>query len=104
MKKDDLEWLLEWNCSQCDGDWEHKHGVKISTIENPGWRFSISLEGTQLESIPFQIIAIDRKEHDWAHCYIRNKEFQGACGLLNLSEVLQIFRHWAESYQKEDPE
>ncbi|MFE2849501.1 Imm53 family immunity protein, partial [Streptomyces scopuliridis] len=32
-----LDWLQNWYTQQCDGDWEHEWGVKIATLDNPGW-------------------------------------------------------------------
>lgn len=32
-----FEWLQKWYKSQCDGDWEHEYGIKIETVDNPGW-------------------------------------------------------------------
>jgi len=101
---DHLIWLLEWYASQCDGDWENKNTIQISTINNPGWGLSISLVGTELENMPFQKIKISRTENDWVHCFIRNKVFEGACGALNFAETLQIFHYWVESCDKENKE
>jgi len=33
---DDLTWLMNWYVAQCDGDWEHRFGFEIGTLENPG--------------------------------------------------------------------
>ncbi|MFK0239099.1 Imm53 family immunity protein, partial [Streptomyces vinaceus] len=30
-------------------DWEHEWGVKIATLDNPGWTVEIDLEETDLE-------------------------------------------------------
>lgn len=38
--------LAAWFAKQCNGDWEHSHGIKISTTDNPGWMVEISLTGT----------------------------------------------------------
>jgi len=104
MTKDHLIWLFEWYASQCDGDWEHKNAIRIRTIDNPGWRLSISLVGTELENMPFQSITMDRTDQDWVCCFIKNKVFEGACGALNFVETLQIFHYWVESCYKENEE
>lgn len=54
MMSDDLAWLLEWFAAQCDGDWEHEYGIRIGTLDNPGWRIRISLIGTELENKEFK--------------------------------------------------
>ena len=51
--KDVFEWLQNWFKSQCDGDWEHEYGVKIETVDNPGWYVVINLTGTECEGCAF---------------------------------------------------
>lgn len=41
--------LSEWYRSQCDGYWEHKYGVSIGTLDNPGWCVCIDLTGTDYQ-------------------------------------------------------
>ena len=31
----------DWYLSQCNGDWEHAYGVKIDTLDNPGWTLEV---------------------------------------------------------------
>jgi hypothetical protein len=45
---DELARLRAWYSARCDGNWEHEHGVKIDTLDNPGWSVVIDLEGTDL--------------------------------------------------------
>lgn len=97
MEDNNLIWLLNWFERQCDGDWEHSNGVRIGTLDNPGWCLTVSLYETECQSKPFQDIQIDRSEDDWLHCFVRDGKFEGPCGLKNLPEVLKIFREWAES-------
>jgi Immunity protein 53 len=94
---DNLLWLLEWYHKQCDGDWEHCNGVKIGTIDNPGWYLKISLDETELQNRDFQQIDINRSENDWIYCSVEEKIFKGFGGPFNLPEILLIFREWAES-------
>lgn len=96
---DTLEWLQKWYLSQCDGDWEHSFGVHIETLDNPGWRFSVDLENTDLEGKSFEEVTINRTEHDWLRCWISESTFEGACGSENLYEVLNVFRQWADSVE-----
>ena len=48
---DTLAWIENWYQSQCHGDWEHDYGIKIETLDNPGWRVVIDLAGTELEQL-----------------------------------------------------
>ncbi len=93
---DDLNWLLQWYNGQCDGDWEHGNGIKIGTIDNPGWYLKVSIYETELEKKDFQITDINRTENDWVYCSIKDTLFQGFGGPFNLPEILSIFRNWAE--------
>ena len=94
---DDMLWLINWYKSQCNGDWEHCYGVRISSLDNPGWRLSISLNETGLEYKKFEDIEIERTESDWIHCFIREQCFEAACGVSNLNEAIKIFHDWVES-------
>lgn len=93
-------WLLQWFQEQCNGDWEHSHGIKIGTLDNPGWYLTIDLRETYLENEPFEIIKAERSENDWFHCFVKDGYFEGPCGYYNLPEVLKIFRQWVESINK----
>lgn len=41
-RSDPHGWIMRWYASQCDGDWEHEHGMSIETIDNPGWALEVS--------------------------------------------------------------
>jgi hypothetical protein len=90
-----ISWLQNWYAAWCDGDWEHSYGVKIETIDNPGWTVAIDLVGTTLEGARFE--AVDdrwRSEDDWVDCRVEDNCFRGAGGPYNLLEILHIFREW----------
>ncbi len=91
-----LKELEKWYLSNCDGEWEHKSGITIGNIDNPGWTIEINLIGTKNENTPFESIKIERTENDWIHCKVKDKLFNAACGPLNLEETLGIFLKWAK--------
>jgi hypothetical protein len=95
-ENDNFLWLLRWYHSQCDGDWEHGNGIEIKTVDNSSWVFRVSIDETELLDKPFKEIRIMRSELDWIRCYIADRMFEGAGGISNLPELLQIFRDWAE--------
>lgn len=97
-----LKWLQEWYQQYCDGDWEHNETIKIHTIDNPGWRLTIDLEGTVCEDKIFNTFEKDTTEHDWYHCFLRDGKFEGAGGPFNLLDILSTFKEWAESCQNEE--
>ena len=96
---DTLQELQRWYQSQCNGDWEHSYGVKIDTLDNPGWNVTIELADTELAGRPF--IEVQRLEHetDWVHCRLRDGKFEGCGGPFMLEEILRIFLAWATEKQ-----
>ena len=91
-----FKWLLDWYYSQCDGDWEHGNGIKIGTLDNPGWFFKASLSETEVFNKKFEIVDINRSENDWLYCSRKDDFFEGFGGPFNLPEILKIFRNWVE--------
>ena len=94
--KQPLDRLQSWYVDQCDGNWEHQYGVKIDTLDNPGWTVKIDLHVTVLYGKPFAEISHNNAEDDWMHCSIIERTFVGNGGSLNLSEILTTFLDWAE--------
>lgn len=97
MIDDNLLWLLKWYDRHCDGDWEHQFGIKIETLDNPGWSIRISIQETELQDKKFQDNNTERTNTDWIFSRVREGFFEGFGGPFNLPEILQIFRDWAES-------
>ncbi|MEU9091717.1 immunity 53 family protein [Streptomyces sp. NPDC087901] len=90
-----LDWLQNWYTRQCDGDWEHERGVKIATLDNPGWIIEIDVEGTDLEGREYAPQEVHRSTQDWIHARVSSRAFHAACGPANLTEALALFRTWA---------
>ena len=91
-----LVWLQGWYAAHCDSDWEHDRGLSIGTLDNPGWRFSVNLDGTELQSTAFDRVEVHRAEHDWYVAWIEDSTFEAACGPLNLGEAIHTFRTWVQ--------
>ena len=69
-----LDKLQIWYKNQCDGDWEHDFGIKIETLDNPGWSLTIDLQLTSLQSVEFE----EQKEvsgFDWYHIKIKDWKY-----------------------------
>ena len=92
---DELIALQDWYLRQADGEWEHSYGVSIDTLDNPGWRVRIDLQGTALAGRPFKRTETHRTESDWVVCWVESDQFHAACGPQNLLESLKAFRTWA---------
>ncbi|MDQ3819448.1 MAG: immunity 53 family protein [Acidobacteriota bacterium] len=96
-----LDEIQKWYASNCDTEWEHDFGVKIETLDNPGWGVTIDLEGTNLEGKEFQRIKDETSGESWIECYVDDSKFQGFGDPARLEEILRIFLNWAKS-QNED--
>ncbi|HVX91265.1 MAG TPA: immunity 53 family protein [Candidatus Paceibacterota bacterium] len=97
-----LHKLQEWYRSQCDGDWEHGYGVKITTLDNPGWSVSIDLVGTAVEEKNFEPVlygvgkdAVEGSD-EWLSCRVEEKTFEGRGGPQKLEEILELFLQWTK--------
>lgn len=91
---DVLRWLQHYYTSNCNGDWEHTWGIKIDTLDNPGWSVQVDLQETPLANQPFEPFKEERSDQDWVHCWVADNVFYGVGGTLNLSDILVIFRDW----------
>ena len=93
----ELQRLQDWYTSQCNEDWEHSFGVKIETLDNPGWTLEVDLRETELSGKEFSTISRGDSEDDadWIHCKVESEKFVGSGGAGNLAELLQQFLTWA---------
>jgi hypothetical protein len=92
-----LSQLERWYERQCNCEWEHGAGVRIETLDNPGWRVRIALRDTKKEGSALERAKIDRTDIDWIQYWVEKQEFHIACGPTNLSEAIEIFVRWFES-------
>jgi hypothetical protein len=49
-----LRGLRRWYMSRCDGNREHSFWAATETLDHPGWRLLVGLEGAGLEAKPFE--------------------------------------------------
>ena len=66
---DPFPFLETFYASCCDGDWEHQYGVKIETLDNPGWDVHVDLVGAPLEQRHFAPSSINRSADGWIDCF-----------------------------------
>ena len=94
---EELRALQQWYLSQCTQDWEHMYGIKIDTLDNPGWTLKVDLRETELEGAAFETVSRgdSEDEADWIFCKVEGDQFYGAGGALNLTELIQVFLQWA---------
>lgn len=89
--------LQNWYAAQCDGDWEHFFGITIETLDNPGWRIRIQLQGTRLDGKSFEAIEQHDTDDCWLSCQVEDGVFLGAGDPGRLAEIIRTFLVWAKS-------
>ena len=88
-----LAWLMEWYAEQCNGDWEHTYGIKIETLDNPGWSITIDIEGTnhtQIVDKPWKLIEVDNT--DWYGYKIEDGKFDASGDPSKLVFLIHLFK------------
>jgi hypothetical protein len=98
---DKLVELQQWYESNCNDCWEHYYGIKINTLDNPGWSIAIDLTETNLQNYLFDSVNVDASDSDWYHCWVEKNQFTGRGDPSKLSKLIGIFIDWAKS-QKTD--
>ncbi|HEX4005583.1 MAG TPA: immunity 53 family protein [Acidobacteriaceae bacterium] len=83
--------LQKWYADQCDGDWEHQYGVKIDTLDNPGWTITIDPGGTPQAELAFERVSLNCSDADWMLCWIENSKFEGRGDPQKLDAMIQQF-------------
>lgn len=95
-----FEKLTDWYAKQCNGDWEHDFGIKIESLDNPGWSIEIDTFNTvcQLKDLPIQVI--ENNEFDWYSFYVKDSKFKASCAIFCLPFVLNKFFQLIEQSDK----
>lgn len=88
--------LQRWYSNHCDGDWEHSYGVKIDTLDNPGWILTVDLVDTELSECLLPRTRVDRSEIDWIQSEISDRRYIACGGAFNLEEIVLQFLNFAE--------
>ena len=92
-----LQRLQDCYSAQCEGDRDHQQGVRIESLDNPGWALDIDLADTALADKPFTEVKRGYEDTtDWLICFLRDGKFMGRCGPQNLQEMIGVFLTWAE--------
>lgn len=102
-----LEWLQRWYQAQCDGDWEHECGIRIESLDNPGWLIKADLRGMDPAKRPADRVLVALGESPctengkmggdvWMMCEIKSGQFVGAGDPTQLQTILAQFRKLVE--------
>ena len=96
-----LERLNRWYVENCNEDWEHGYGVKIETLDNPGWLVHFDLQHTRLEQRCFDEVSYGclrdgtPEAEQWIHCRADDKRWTGAGDPSQLERILETFLDWS---------
>ena len=90
-----LVFLQSWYQAQCNGVWEHGHGITIESLSSPGWLLTVDLAETPLAERSMETVAREKNEKDWLLCEVSHSQFRGAGDSHKLPEILSIFETFA---------
>jgi hypothetical protein len=88
--------LCDWYKAQCVDEWQEEFGIKISTLDNPGWSLKIDLRRTNLLVKDFSEVKREISEIDWIVARKTDSVFEAFGGVLNLDSMIEIFLIWAK--------
>ena len=86
-----LKQLETWFAANCNGEWEHTYGVKIDTIDNPGWEVEVDLEKTPWAHLKVPRRQENRSDDDWIDIRVLDARFVAFGGPRNLEELIVQF-------------
>lgn len=93
-----LSELCDWYRAQCNDDWEHQYGIKIETLDNPGWSLTIDLTDTPFANRPFDPVDFERSQIDWIYAKKDENVLFMYGGPGNLEEMIGCFLAWTKSF------
>jgi hypothetical protein len=90
-----FKWIQKWYLSQCDGDWEHQYGIRIDTLDNPGWLIKIDIIKLEFNKA-IKNVLIEKSDDDWFAYEIKDNCFIASGDSNKLEFLLQLFKNFAE--------
>ena len=97
----DFSSLVAWYRTHCDGDWEHTHGIRLETLDNPGWQLTVDLVRTNLQGRCMEDVVegCNPDGHPvslrWINCVVRENRFRGACDPTQLQRLFTAFERFS---------
>ncbi|KUL23378.1 Imm53 family immunity protein [Streptomyces regalis] len=89
-----LAGLVRWYRSQCDGDWEHEYGVRLASLDNPGWHIEVDLLETDAEGRLMPKRRTDDGQGKWLVAWSDGEMFRASCDPGSLPEMLGLFQEF----------
>lgn len=94
---DYLEFLASWYSAHCDGEWEHEFGLRIETVDNPGWNLQVDLVGTEMEGRVARSSRRDSEGGSWVIVASDGSLFEASCDPMSLRLAVQAFKEFVEA-------
>lgn len=92
-----INWLQDWYQSQCDSDWEHDYGIRIETLDNPGWSIEIDLTNTTVTMSSQKWELIEISKNSWVGYKIENDIYFASGDPKKLELMILIFKQIVEN-------
>lgn len=89
--------IQNWYIAQCDEDWEHMYGIRIETLDNPGWLVYIDIAETDLEYRQFEPVNMYEDDNSWMEARVVEGRFRGVGDPSKLGFILEVFLNWSRS-------
>jgi hypothetical protein len=94
-----LDWIQNWFKTNCDGEWEHREVIQITTLDNPGWEIEIDISKTSIANMDLKWILNENGRTDWHGVKIENQKFTAAGDSGKLIFILGLFREMIEKIE-----
>jgi hypothetical protein len=94
-----LDWIQNWFKTNCDGEWEHREVIQITTLDNPGWEIEIDISKTSIANMDLKWILNENGRQDWHGVKIENQKFTAAGDSGKLIFILGLFREMIEKIE-----
>ena len=99
----DLAAIIDWYVTQCDESWEHQYGIKLETLDNPGWLLIVDLIHTDLQGCSMPELCegcspdANPVSPRWIHCSVQENQFRGACDPNQVARLFRVFDDFRSS-------
>ncbi|WP_083448670.1 Imm53 family immunity protein [Actinoplanes rectilineatus] len=90
-------YVLRWYSEQCDGDWEHEFGIRLESLDNPGWNLRIDIGGTDLEGVLLAWFRRDYEVGRWMMAYSDGVVFEANCDPSSLYLAVDEFKRLVDT-------
>lgn len=91
---DGFAYVQSWYRSNCDGEWEHEFGIRIVTLDNPGWSMEIDLTETSAEGFTVDRAKRSTGEGSWVWTSSDGVRFSASCDPGSLDVAGSLFKEF----------